>query len=79
MSERKNSSLVLPGVGLVLHVLQQNQAQRHIANAVKAHQVHRPSDTVLMLEPRESGHCLIDAQQFVGQRDRLSGSRWRRY
>lgn len=65
--KKKKIFLELRGLGIVLHVLQQHQAQGHIANAVKPHQVDRPRngiDAAAMRKMRTVDH----AQEFVGER-----------
>ena len=53
-------------MGLVLHVLQQHQAERHVANAIEAHQRDRARHRVDAAAARKVG-AVDHPQQLVGQ------------
>ena len=59
-------------MGLVLHVLEQHQTERHVANARKAHEGRRTGDGAHVSGPGAQVARGVDqTQKLVGQRDIL--------
>ncbi|MNT46808.1 hypothetical protein D3C72_1834790 [compost metagenome] len=56
-------------MGLVLHVVQQHQAECHVAHGVEAHQAHGPRHGADGAPARmREMHAVDQAQQLVGER-----------